>query len=70
MGPAWVRDPGRFNKINFTPMARKNKLGTSFCNLDLEKDEEKKLRQYLKDEDKSAKSLLRKLVREFLKTTK
>lgn len=44
-------------------MARKNKLGTSFCSLGLEKDEEKEMKAYLKYKQWSAKRYLRYLVR-------
>lgn len=51
-------------------MARENLKGTSFCGLGLEKEEEKAIKKFLKDEDASAKWLLRKLVREFIRQKK
>ena len=51
-------------------MARKNKLGTSFCNLQLASKDEKKLVAYLKKERMSYKSLESKLVEQFLTTVK
>ena len=48
-------------------MARKNKKGTSYCGLGLETEEEQNLIVLLKDDDKSAKTLLRFLVRKYLK---
>jgi len=48
-------------------MARKNKLGNSFYALDLEKHEEKQLKEILKDSEDSGKKYLRKLIRADLK---
>lgn len=44
-------------------MARQNKLGTSFCSLGLEQDEEEKLKAHLKKKKWSAKRYIRFLVR-------
>lgn len=49
-------------------MARKNKLGTPYLGLKLDKEEEAKLKKYLKGKEESAKKLQRKLLRDFLKT--
>lgn len=51
-------------------MARKNKLGTSFCNLNLAAKDERKLVAYLKKERLSFKGLQSKLVEQFLTTLK
>lgn len=51
-------------------MARKNKLGNSFCGLKLEKEEEQKWKKFLKGKAISAKHHLRFLVRQFLKQEK
>jgi len=51
-------------------MARKNKLGTSFCSLALELQEEVEIKKYLEDKDISAKQLLRYLIRKHLKEIK
>lgn len=51
-------------------MARKNKLGTSFCSLQLEIQEEKEIKLYLEQKDISAKQLLRYLIRKHLKEIK
>lgn len=51
-------------------MARKNKLGTPFLGLALEKPEEKEIKAYLKKEGISAKQLMRYLLRKFLKEGK
>lgn len=48
-------------------MARQNKLGTSFCGLDLEEDEVKKMKAHLTKMKWSAKRYLRYLVRTDLK---
>jgi hypothetical protein len=49
-------------------MARKNVTGISFLGLELDKQEEKELKEYLKKDDFTGKQLLRKLVRGYLKT--
>jgi hypothetical protein len=51
-------------------MARHNKLGTSFCSLELEAHEEKVIKLYLKDKGISAKHLLRFLIRKHIKDEK
>jgi hypothetical protein len=48
-------------------MARENKLGSSFCSLGLEEDEEKALKSHLKEMGWSGKRYLRYLVRTDLK---
>jgi hypothetical protein len=48
-------------------MSRENTKGTSFCGLGLEKDEEKKLKKHLADQEISAKKLMRRLIREYIK---
>lgn len=45
-------------------MARTNVKGSSLGGLDLDKDEDKFLRKYLKAEDTDLKKLVRKLLRE------
>lgn len=44
-------------------MARTNVKGSSFGGLDLDKDEDKKLRKYVKQNDTDLKKILRDLVR-------
>lgn len=48
-------------------MAKKNKLGTPYLGLELEKEEEKKLKEILKARDISAKQLQRTLLRKYIK---
>ena len=47
-------------------MARKNKLGTSFCGLGLEAYEEIVIKSWLTEKDKTAKQHLRTLLRKHL----
>jgi len=51
-------------------MARKNKKGSSFLALGLEKSEEKELKRILKSDGKSGKRLIIKLVRTYIKEHK
>lgn len=47
-------------------MAKENIKGTSFCGLGLESYEEVLIKSWIKEKDKSAKQLLRTLLRSFL----
>jgi hypothetical protein len=51
-------------------MARTNKKGSSLMGLGLEPEEDKKIIIVLKKQDKSAKQLVRMLLRDWLKTQK
>ena len=51
-------------------MARKNRNGTPFCGLDLEKDVVREWKKFLKTKRLSAKNHLRILIRQFLSNYK
>jgi len=48
-------------------MARKNILGNSYLGLDLEPDQEKKIKKIVTDKKMSGKQFVRYLIREYIK---